>query len=448
MNDFKFVKQDNIHAELAILTNLINEAYDFDEAGFWIENAKRISEEELTKMVENKEIITAKSNGEIVGCLRISKLSEEIGEIGLVSVDLSKRGFGIPNNLMNEAENKLREMGLKKSVVELLVPRNWDHPKKQQLFSWYNLRGYRFLKRDLFENYFPEAANNLLVDVDFLVLEKDLFSHEEESNKDIIITKQLNQRLLEKLFNYEIPAIVVRGFADKIVCEKMSNELISQKGIEQFKYVISDNGSEKRLFLGVSRLGVPHSSTFGKAQDSKEMLDYIKLSRPMTNRIRSLVAPLLSPIDKLRLELDEVWRDGAQIANFIGEKMFSGIIRYTDQNALLSKKPHVDSLPADFAFEDQFAANIYVDTPQNGGELLIWNKYGRLNPDEVHSEDVNLKLLNEESEPDYKIKLETGDLVLFPTQVPHAINTFSEGRRISIQTFFAKNKNGQIQLWS
>lgn len=56
--------------------------------------------------------------------------------------------------------------------------------------------------------------------------------------------------------------------------------------------------------------------------------------------------------------------------------MFSGIIRvmFPETAHLSETVPHVDCLPFSVAeLEHQFSANIYIDTPPVGGELVIWD---------------------------------------------------------------------------
>lgn len=429
------------------IASLINNAYDFDEAGFWKEGAKRTSEEEIASFIVKQEMVVAQdSNGKIIGCLRANHLDDKSCEIGMVSLDSEYRGKGIPSKMMSYNEDLAKQEGKEKVILELLVPREWEHPKKQHLYSWYTNRGYALTKKDQFEKYFPQAVTDLCTEVDFLVMEKNLKQTISRS-LDLLETQYLNQQVLEQLFSFKKKVILVKNFASSDVCDQMAQKLRDCADREKYMYVMANQGVEKKLFLGVSRLGTPHSITFNKKKSDKAYKDYEKMALPMLSRIRSYAKPYLSPIDKLRLTLDENYMFGSNLANFEGHKMFSGIARYTSADAHLSAHAHVDSLTPDKAFDDQFAANIYLTQPEDGGELLYWSNHQKLTPSEVHDEKMNQYLWDLPADEAIKIKPEKGDLLLFSTQIPYAIAPFSKGERISLQTFIGKNKDQALQLW-
>ena len=91
--------------------------------------------------------------------------------------------------------------------------------------------------------------------------------------------------------------------------------------------------------------------------------------------MRTLARPAVTPIDKLRLELDEQFPHGATVARFQGRKMLTGIARITRAaySQIVAEQPHFDALPEKYGVLDaQLAANIYLAVPPKGGELEIW----------------------------------------------------------------------------
>lgn len=158
--------------------------------------------------------------------------------------------------------------------------------------------------------------------------------------------------------------------------------------------------------------------------------------------LRNALRPCLSPIDKIRLELDEYWPHGANLANIDGQKMFVGVVRLMESkySHLSEETPHIDSIVSDkIVFDKQFSAIIYLRVPQSGGELEIWDT----NPPTVFDKSWRSR------QPDpYIIVPEARELVLINTKKPHAVKAFENGQRIAIQCFVGFRENEPILLWS
>src|SRR5262249_44274644 len=101
--------------------------------------------------------------------------------------------------------------------------------------------------------------------------------------------------------------------------------------------------------------------------------------------IRATCSPFLSPIDRLRLELDETWKPGAMVESLEGHKMFVGLSRVFQEDS--EALPHDDILARDAPgiihareLHTQFGANVYLRMPEHGGELELWGR--RFSPEE------------------------------------------------------------------
>ena len=71
--------------------------------------------------------------------------------------------------------------------------------------------------------------------------------------------------------------------------------------------------------------------------------------------------------------------NGANLENIHGRKMFIGLCRVIEPN--VDFLPHQDKLSKDAQYikttsmlKTQFAANVYIDIPENGGELDLWRQ--------------------------------------------------------------------------
>ena len=96
-----------------------------------------------------------------------------------------------------------------------------------------------------------------------------------------------------------------------------------------------------------------------------------------TKELRNACSPYLTPIDKLRLELDEIWPNGATQGSLERKRMFVGLARVFKNGA--GAEPHQDILAWDMPdspdakrLRAQIAGNIYLQVPQSGGEITLW----------------------------------------------------------------------------
>lgn len=227
-------------------------------------------------------------------------------------------------------------------------------------------------------------------------------------------------------------ALRIPGFADRSTCEVLGAWFIGHADRQPYTHEIRREGVVEQRYFGVDRIGSPFNRVVDTAKGSGERASYYADALPNIRRVREAVAPRLSPIDKLRLELDEVWPRGATLARFEGRTMFVGIGRIirpeTSEDSELN--PHVDVLPASCcALSAQLAANVYVAVPPVGGALEIWGRLGG-----TQSEPM-VSIGRPESSPTVTIQPQMGDLVVFSSWRLHAVGRFRSGVRTSIQGF-------------
>ena len=162
------------HATVGLLTELINQVYEESERGLWVAGGTRTTPAELAGMIRARTIAVARLAGHVVGCVRVQRLESGEGECGLLAADPRRRGIGIGRELLRFAEEACRRDGLTTMQLELLVPRNWTHPSKEFLASWYVRCGYRQVRTGLLEDDYPALAPLLATPCDFAIYHKDL----------------------------------------------------------------------------------------------------------------------------------------------------------------------------------------------------------------------------------------------------------------------------------
>ncbi|WP_165969666.1 GNAT family N-acetyltransferase [Nonomuraea terrae] len=161
-------------ALMSTLADLVNAVYADSEKGLWREGAARTSAAELAEFTRAGQIAVARLDGRAVGCVRVQRLSDELGEFGMLAAAPEHRGIGAGRELVRFAEERARAEGRRVMQLELLAPQTWSHPSKEFLADWYGRLGYRMVSvGDVAESY-PELAPLLATACDFRVYHKSL----------------------------------------------------------------------------------------------------------------------------------------------------------------------------------------------------------------------------------------------------------------------------------
>lgn len=153
-------------------------AYADTEKEIWGENYIRISFDEYKKVIEKEIVFTAFMNDEVVGTILLSKHEDNHFSFGLLAVDSNYKGLGIGRKLIDTVEQIARELGGIKMNLEILKPQHQTLPFKEQLATWYQRLGYRYLFTKSFIELKPnraEKAKLLFTPSVFDCYEKDLF---------------------------------------------------------------------------------------------------------------------------------------------------------------------------------------------------------------------------------------------------------------------------------
>jgi GNAT superfamily N-acetyltransferase len=156
------------------LTALINTVYETAEAGLWRDGATRTTAAEVAELIRAGELIVATRHADIVGSVRVHDVGDDTSEFGLLVAALDQRGTGIGRALLDFAEARSRDRGLRTMQLELLVPRGWTHPSKEFLKTLYGRRGYRMTRLARFEDAYPQLAPLLATACDLEIHEKPL----------------------------------------------------------------------------------------------------------------------------------------------------------------------------------------------------------------------------------------------------------------------------------
>lgn len=167
----------------------------------------------------------------------------------------------------------------------------------------------------------------------------------------------------------------------------------------------------------VDRVGPTDSAPLGEARFASGV--------EMMQAIRAAAAPNLAPIDRLRLELDEIAPRGASLYRRDGEVSLSGVGRVMTTSKQL--------VHADTGRRNCLTANVYLRMPASGGGTRIWRFDGhyRRSPRSYLFQPGELP----ESTPSCLLEPQACDLVIWNPALPHAVLAFDDPPRVTLQTW-------------
>lgn len=249
----------------------------------------------------------------------------------------------------------------------------------------------------------------------------------------------LTFREMEALVRHEALVVRIPNFIQPTTCRDIA------KGLQGEGY------SDYLNAPSVGRIGM---SFFETARNPEIIDHYFDTAIPNIQILRAACAPYMCPVDTFRCVLDEAWPAGAHLQSLYGRKMFAGLSRNMRPGTPLLAHHDLFARHAPDAHEatsllTQFAVNVYVDVPQEGGELIIWR-------DEISDAEFlerrNGKYgmdLEPLGEPDVKVVPQTGDLILFNARKLHAVAAGAGSDRLTLSCFVGYRGDGEpLTVWS
>lgn len=246
-----------------------------------------------------------------------------------------------------------------------------------------------------------------------------------------IKTQELESADIDSLVDSEsgIQAIIIPNFYPTEICEQMSSRLTSHSRLNRYEDA-----------PGILKIG---RALFESANDPEQINTYYDQAHDYLKDLRNLFSPFISPMDKLRVSLQENWPAGSNLENFHGKLVNCGLTRLFKEGA--EALPHQDMTHWDLkesivahSLSTQLAANIYLETAQEGGEIELWS-YGYNNQIDYKESMLSSSAYGLDREkikkPVLTITPKTGDLILFNARNIHAVRKIKKGTRITSSCF-------------
>lgn len=247
------------------------------------------------------------------------------------------------------------------------------------------------------------------------------------SRQDDLVARSLTTESLVKLAKREIGAIHVANYFPVDLADEVSEKAIHHRDLGQY---------HKKFTSSVGRVHMPHIDT----KWNPEQIDrYHGAAQASIEDVRAMFSPVMSPVDQLRLQLQELWPAGANLLRLRGRSCFVGAFRvfqpttseFYPHNDLISQETDAPEIAG---FENQIVANMYLKVPEVGGDLQLWLR----DPTEAETqiildvEGVDPKTIEP---PKLVIHPEAGDLIIFSSQMLHAVTSCKDSHRVGMAAF-------------
>lgn len=250
------------------------------------------------------------------------------------------------------------------------------------------------------------------------------------------------RKMLPLLSANQIAAIKISNFYSQADLAFIDNN-IDRRDIAWYA-----NSENKQGRIGISATEY-HSKENGKAL-------YFSLVAKATTAREKMFHGVQDPIQKIVDMFSADYKISMALEPSMNEApYFSGLIRAMGAKSTL----HFDHAPVQLPgwkvseSEEQFSLVLYLQMPDVGGELNIYN-HPWVPEDEVYNKDILEKGPNGfdpiflESEEPTKVPPASGDLIIFRTRNFHQIDSIGSGQiRLSFNSFMTLNGD-ELSLWS
>lgn len=237
----------------------------------------------------------------------------------------------------------------------------------------------------------------------------------------------LSTETLADLIDNKIGVIHVNGFYPLDIASQVAAKAISHPQLGYYS---------KKYTSSVGRICMPHIDSEWNAELTNK---YYAESIGNIHGLREIFYPYMSPIDHVRLLLQEIWPAGANIQHLHKRTCFVGAIRVFAP-ATASFFPHYDRLeeesdaPELAGLVQQLVANVYLQVPNIGGDLQLWLR----ETTDFESErirDVEGLLPESVEPPTLVIHPRAGDLTIFSSRQLHAVTPGVDTARVGMAAF-------------
>lgn len=257
----------------------------------------------------------------------------------------------------------------------------------------------------------------------------------------VVVAQALELHHLVGVFDHSIDAVIVPHYFKKRACRVIA---------ERVKR--SPNFGHYPGYPIVGRLG----QELFECENEQDIARYQETALPTIREMRQLVHPYITPVDRIRVEVDDIWKHGCTLSSLNDKKMSAGVVREYRETS--DAEPHcdvigwdiIDAYRAGNKISNQIAVNVYLQTSDTGGELLFWDTWPTHHEYNM-AHNVDKIGLDRQKIPPPAIELtpRQGDLILFNAMRIHSVKRITSGTRVTWACFLGfSGEDAPLVIWS
>lgn len=266
----------------------------------------------------------------------------------------------------------------------------------------------------------------------------------------VTVTEVIKESDIRDLITGRTLALHVPAYCPIDLCERLSHLAEQTSDAIEYKHdVRKSDGTIEEQDYRITASMVPFTWVLTHTHDPDIEYTYFTSAKQFKDKLDQTSYPALNPLQRLMDDFDGVWPHPVRLAKWKEASLHAGLLRSTLPNASrLQDQPHVDSVPVLFNTIAQLSANIYLDVPKAGGELIVYDHEPAKSHDDAKNYEAALLKNWFNRIATTTIQPQTGDLVLINTRRYHAVKTFEEGRRNTANCFIGCDSNHHLNFWS
>ena len=249
----------------------------------------------------------------------------------------------------------------------------------------------------------------------------------------ILISPHKNSQI-HNLISGKISSIEIPDVLSKSECVSLSDE------ISKIHSTSSGPGLTTKIGTSLSSHIYDKANYFSNAQNSNQF-------------IQNLFSHTISPVDKMHQILEHLFQKKISTATEYDMKYSDCVIRiHKNGDSVHIHRDNCNFEMPEYVvsrYRNQLSAILYLQSPQSGGELKIYNKQWSKTDESLRQPDFGYSC-NVVDRIDYTtISPTAGNLVLLNPSFYHKIESIrGKKNRISIGFFFAESSENNLCCWS